>query len=64
MKWLDWIIVILLVAIGIICLSISLTLTSGVSSFDTYVSSLLSIFLWFGLPVLVLSIIYWYVKKR
>ncbi|ADC52056.1 hypothetical protein BpOF4_20294 (plasmid) [Alkalihalophilus pseudofirmus OF4] len=60
MKWIDWVIVSLLLLIGLVCLSMSLTLTTD----ENFIISLLKICLWVGIPSLTIGLIFLLFKKR
>ncbi|WP_209123606.1 hypothetical protein [Alkalihalobacillus sp. BA299] len=64
MKWMDWFIVILLLFIGLSCLSMSMTLTTDENSMYMFIVSLVKICLWVAVPSLLLGVFYLWIKKK
>ncbi|MBM7570556.1 LPXTG cell wall anchor domain-containing protein [Aquibacillus albus] len=65
MKKIEWLIVILLITMGLGCLTVSATTMWGTESFETYLTTFLQLCLWMGLPILILGIVYLlFLKKR
>ncbi|MDR6224040.1 hypothetical protein JOE21_000028 [Desmospora profundinema] len=59
MKWIEWLVVLSLVAIGLACLTMSATAFLDTPSIQPYLHMLVRICLWIGLPVLVVGLGYW-----
>ncbi|MEB1807406.1 MAG: hypothetical protein LPK26_08910 [Bacillaceae bacterium] len=64
MKWTDWLIVSLLLFIGLVCLSMSLTLTMDENLTYMFIVSLIKICLWVAIPSLLLGSIYLWIKMK
>ncbi len=64
MKRLEWLIVITLVVIGLSCLTMSATSMMNPESIRDYLSNLLKICLWIGIPVLIAGIVYMIFKRK
>ncbi|MGM0715043.1 hypothetical protein ACWKW1_25405 [Brevibacillus parabrevis] len=64
MRWVDWLIVSLLVVIGLSCLTMSATWMMGSDSIGMYFHNFFKICLWSGIPILVASVLYVIAKKR
>ncbi|WP_336788507.1 hypothetical protein [Paenibacillus sp. MMO-177] len=64
MKRLDWFIAISLVAIGLSCLTMSATSIMRPDSFHVYLSMLMGICLWTGIPILIAGIVYMIFKRK
>ncbi|MCY9659516.1 hypothetical protein P5G65_23710 [Paenibacillus chondroitinus] len=64
MKRIEWLIAIILVVIGLSCLTMSATSMMKPESIRDYLSILLKICLWSGIPILIAGIVYMVVKKK
>ncbi|MFA7746158.1 hypothetical protein [Salinicoccus roseus] len=64
MKKIEWLIVVLLIAIGIMCLTASGTMMWGTGSIESYLKTFLEICLWMGLPILIIGIVYFVILKK
>ncbi|MFT8321135.1 MAG: hypothetical protein ABF649_09530 [Bacillus sp. (in: firmicutes)] len=64
MKRLDWLIVLVLIVIGLNCLTMSATWMMDTSSIHSYFTNLLQICLWIGIPFLIGGVIYYVMKKK
>jgi hypothetical protein len=64
MKWMDWLIVLLLVVVGVFCLTMSATWMMGPDSIHYYLMNFLQICLWIGLPILAAGIIYYVLRRK
>jgi heme/copper-type cytochrome/quinol oxidase subunit 2 len=64
MRKIEWLIAILLIVIGLGCLTISATTMLEAETLETYLSTFIQLCLWMGIPILVIGIIYVILKKR
>ncbi|MEK8130571.1 hypothetical protein WMW72_21935 [Paenibacillus filicis] len=64
MKWMDWLVAFVLVAIGICCLTMSATSMLHPGSFQSYMAAFLQICMWIGIPALIGGTLYLILKSR
>ncbi|MDK8642994.1 MULTISPECIES: hypothetical protein [Niallia] len=64
MKRLDWIIALFLVVIGLTCLTMSATWMMDTGSIRSYFTNFLQICLWIGIPILIVGVIYYVMKRK
>ncbi len=64
MKKIEWLIVALLIAMGLMCLTVSGTTMWGTESIESYLKTFLQLCLWMGLPILITGIIYFIILKN
>lgn len=64
MKWIEWVIAISLVAIGISCLTMSATSMMNPAAVHPYIYNLLRICMWIGIPALFAGVIYLLLKRK
>ncbi|WP_088051902.1 hypothetical protein [Virgibacillus dakarensis] len=58
MKKIEWLIAALLIAAGLICLTVSATTIWGTESIVSYFKTFVQLCLWTGLPFLIIGIVY------
>lgn len=58
MKWIEWLVISSLVAIGLVCLTFSATALLDTHSIQPYLHMLVQICLWTGFPVLIVGLVY------
>lgn len=59
----DWLFALLMMAFGLVCLTVSATSLLE-RPFDSYVRTLLTLCLWVGVPLLLLVVIYLLISRR
>ncbi len=65
MKKIEWLIAVLLILMGLVCLTVSATVMWGPESIETYLRTFIQLCLWMGLPIIIIGIIYLlFLKKR
>ncbi|MFZ3580137.1 hypothetical protein [Virgibacillus sp. DJP39] len=64
MKKIEWLIAILLIIIGLTCLTVSGTTMWGTESMQSYFETFIFLCLWMGLPVVIIGIVYMIVLKK
>ncbi|UOF92330.1 hypothetical protein LSG31_09275 [Fodinisporobacter ferrooxydans] len=64
MKFTEWLIALSLIVIGLLCLTMSATATVGLSSIQPFVSMLLQICLWTGIPLVIAMVVYIIIKTK
>lgn len=65
MKKIEWLIVGLLIAMGLMCLTVSATTMWGTESVESYLTTFLQLCLWLVLPILILVIVYFlFLRKK
>ncbi|WP_226375468.1 hypothetical protein [Effusibacillus dendaii] len=60
----EWLFVLILVAIGLSCLTMSANVISGLNSFHAYLHTMLQICVWAVIPVIVAVVIYLIIRKK
>lgn len=64
MRWIDWLIVFLLIVIGLSCLTMSATWMMSPNSVLPYLHNFLQICLWSAIPIILVAVLYAVIKKR
>lgn len=61
---LDWVVVIILVIAGLMCLTMSATSMMDTNSMGSYFTSFIQICMWIGIPIICAGILYFVVKWK
>ncbi len=64
MNKIEWLIVILLITMGLMCLTVSGTVMWGTESIESYLKTFIQICLWMCLPISIIGIIYFIILKK
>ncbi|GAX91654.1 hypothetical protein [Effusibacillus lacus] len=64
MKWIEWVIAISLVVIGVSCLTMAATSMTNPDSLRSYLTTLVKICIWTAIPVLVAVTAYLIFKQK
>ncbi|MCG5254648.1 hypothetical protein P9302_08865 [Brevibacillus agri] len=64
MRWIDWIMVSLMIVIGLSCLTMSATWMASPDSIFAYVKTLFKICFWISVPVITAAIFYVLMKTK
>ncbi|TRM12140.1 hypothetical protein FH966_10835 [Lentibacillus cibarius] len=64
MKNIEWLLAILLIIIGLTCLTVSGTTMLDAESVGTYLTTFIHLCMWMGLPVVIIGIIYMIILKK
>jgi hypothetical protein len=64
MKRIEWMIAISLMVIGLSCLTMSATFMLNPDSIRVYLNTLFQICLWIGIPFVIITVIYFILKKK
>ena len=64
MKKIEWLLALLLILIGLSCLTVSGTMMMGSESIDSYIHTFMQLCLWMGIPVVIIGIAYIVIKKK
>lgn len=64
MKKIEWIIVLLLIGTGLMCLTLSATTMLATESSDSYLKTFLQLCIWMGLPLVIVGFVYLVLLKK